>query len=310
MVFAKYLSMERSCDQKTLRRMGFPGVRGTLIRLLFFHLSVTIFSLHLFAQSGNFLIIENPRELRILNRFEQTVSSESGRFYPFMAFQILNPHLMTGDGFTPAMQVQHGGQIFYFLIDDSGRPINIEHAGRWKNYSATKLLGDTITILSDKVILDEDLSPGSSRTRAIQTGSKYLRLFAWNKWTCVESLAADAGGWAALGTRGTDWEKIEYGNEGRTASVDIESNIQIILMEANTLLDRIFNAINRKEKRNLTTPRWEFRREKDTMVCALNGASSPFEESTMALKREIENLLLGTNLVVTVKENTIEIRTH
>ena len=276
----------------------------------FLFLSFSIIS-SLTAQSSNCLILEKPSELRILNKFEQTLGpSESLKLYPFMSFEIIHDRVLMSDRITTAIKVKSGETMYFLLSDANGQPIHISAAGSWKMYYGVHTLSDTIVILKDdEIALQTGIAPQQSEIRFLKKDEKALRLFSWNGWTYLYVFHEHSAGWTQLGSRGTSWNTGNTAKANRITLSDVESNIQDVIDRTNSLLKDIYAALNRIEQRNETPPHWELKREKNKLICALvpDSARVAFTESTKSLKQEFENNLIGMPFKVLQRGLVIEI---
>ncbi|MBL7994445.1 hypothetical protein JNM05_03655 [bacterium] len=270
-----------------------------------------LFSNVLFAQSSNYLIVENPSQLRILNKFEQTLGqSESAKLYPFMPLEIIDSRVLMSDHLTTGIKVKSGTDIYILLSDANGQPVNIASAGSWKIYEGVKPVPDTISILiENRIYLHEGTGPASSILRPLKMGEKALRVFSWNGWTYLYSMTTQKAGWASLGMPGESWHKISVPDMKFLSLSEIESDIQGVLDKTNSLLYDIFNALNKVEQRSEVPPRWELKRENNKMACVImpTDKAPAFMESIVALRLEIENTLIGTPFKVLRHGFVIEI---
>ncbi|MBL7961382.1 hypothetical protein JNL27_14205, partial [bacterium] len=189
----------------------------------------------LFAQTSDYLIVENPFELRILNKFEQTLGqTESTKLYPFMPLEIINSRILMSDHLTTGIKVRSGTDIYILLSDANGQPVNIASAGSWKIYYGVKAFSDTITILQENAMgLYSGIIPSSSVNRSLRSTEKLLRIFLWDKWTYVYSMTDHKAGWVALRLEGESWTKLSAPKTKLFVLSDLEISIQGVVDNAN-----------------------------------------------------------------------------
>lgn len=278
-------------------------------RYLFFLLFIFVTSA--WAQSTDYLIVENPAELRILNKFEQSLGpSESARLYKFMPFERVRTYMLLSDRMTTAMLVKHGANSYFILTDTDGEPVNIRSAGAWKMYNGARPLSDTVVAaLDDKMNLLIGVSPQNPIIRTLKKGEKAVRIFSWHGWIYLYLLDDRIAGWVETGVQNEAWEKLSPMTQKKTDLSAVIRDVQKIVDETNAITREIFNALNKIEPRSVRPPQWELKHENGKLICVLLPAESyrAYSESMNALRREFENALIGTPIKLRQEGSRIEL---
>ena len=144
--------MERSSKAVRRHRGGSGDCRRSLEALLRKVFIVSLISFPVsFAQTTNFLIVQQPDHLVVYDSFQQSITSlQQSAIRPFTPMKILVQRTTLGDGLTPCMKVDIDGEEFYLLRDESGKLAGWKTLGEVKTFSNKKLLGDTIAILASR----------------------------------------------------------------------------------------------------------------------------------------------------------------
>ena len=79
-----------------------------------------------FSQSNkNFLVVENPFEIKIYNKYEQNLSSnDSSYFLPYCPIEIIAEDSFLSDQYTPAFIGKINNQLFYFIKSEKNLSFN------------------------------------------------------------------------------------------------------------------------------------------------------------------------------------------
>lgn len=257
---------------------------------------------------ADFIIIEQPQRLTILNRYQQQLSSqEKSSLKPFSPYRIITADETLGDGLTLCMRVEADGATLYFVKDDAGELIGGEDAKTFRNVVP---LADTITIIKRNAI---ELFDAAGRKRSpLAEGTRLRRLFQSSRLTYVQVVAGSAFGWVNLrGGENITW------TIRRAATASAEKSLELLLPDiqrklssVNEQLAKLYDVWNRKTSESRTPPQWRLQPGRDTLVATLSGDSLAqfYKESTRWLSKDIELLLLGSRFRVTATTGRIEIR--
>lgn len=259
-----------------------------------------------YAQTADVLIVEKPPALRLLNRYEQSLGeSEMARLYTFMPFEILRPQVILSDGFTTAMKVRNGADDYFILTESPGKPINLSSAGHVKMFYQTRPLNDTV-LIQHSIDVSQGIEPGKVHAGVIGQNAPAVRFFKAGNWTYLRTLIGT--GWAQIDKN--DYTILRTPSNKQPA--DVESLIQPIIAEANTVLKNLFVVLNRHDAADKSIPQWQLRKEQKKYMCTLTPSDSDysFTESSKLLAREITNALLGIPCRTRLTDSGIEIIIH
>ncbi|MBX7153305.1 hypothetical protein K1X84_16885 [bacterium] len=256
------------------------------------------------AQTIDVFVVEKPQTLRLLNRYEQSLGeSEISKLYLFMPFEILRSRVIMSDGFTTAMKVRNGTDDYFILTDSPGKPINLESAGSFKVIYQVLKLNDTV-LVRHPIDLLQGTEPGKTVTGVINQNEPAIRFFKAGNWTYVRTF------------KGTGWVRIEkdgysflHEPSSKKQPIDIESLLQPIIAESNTVLKKLFTVLNRQNATDKSIPQWRVQKVQKKIICTLSPSdwSHTFTESRNLLHREIANVLLGIPCKTRLTDSAIEI---
>jgi hypothetical protein len=273
-------------------------------------LCVTFFffsSLVLAQQRADFIIIEKPQRLTILDHYQQQLSpQEKSSLRPFSPYRIINPDETLGDGLTLCMKVEANGGAMYFVKDEAGELIGGEDARSYRNVVA---LADTITIIKRNTI--ELFDAGGRKRSPLAEGTRLRRVFQ-SRLTFVHVLASGALGWANLRAgENNNWMIVRGATTPSSKTLDqLLPDIQLKLNGVNSQLAKLYDIWNRKAVEYRVAPQWNLQPSSDVLFATLSGDSLAqfYKESTRWLAKDIELLLLGTNFHAAATTGRIEIR--
>lgn len=292
------------------RRTRISGIRCILLSLYF--IINTTFSIAA-AQSvkADFLILENPTALFILNKYEQRISfQEEKLFLPFCAFQIMNRNEILSDNFTTAFKVLINYKQYFLLTDEKQKLINLNQAGYYQFFENGKVLNDTIDITQSNVIYLESPDPTNKKKRYLEKGVSVRRIFQKNNKYYVQLLNLDKSlGWANL-----EHDKYWRLTEKRmvystTTPSQVVQKIRNILQRTNRILESLFQYFNRNTNQQLPIVQWQMEIIDNKILCTLSEPYSleQLTESTQYLINELDTTLMGTGLSLELKKGHIEI---
>jgi hypothetical protein len=262
-------------------------------------------------QRADFIIIEKPQHLSILNQYQQQLSpEETSALVSYSPFLIVNPNGILGDGLTHCMKAELNGVPYYFVKDDSASLIGGPAAGVLKTYKSAILLADTIAIVQQSAMELLDVA-GRKRTPLAQ-GAQLRRVFRSSRLTLVQVLTTGAYGWVNL-KEGSDkgWTVVKGSMPGTSKNLEqLIPEIQLKLNAVNGKLIKLYTIFNRKASEVRTAPQWSLQASGTGLLCTLPSDSSAqfYKESTRWLSKDIESLVLGTHLRVASIPGRIEIR--
>ena len=264
-----------------------------------------------FAQTTDFIIVENPSALHILNKYEQKISfQEEKLFLTNCALEIINRRETLSDNFSSAVKVKIKNDIFYLLLDQDDQIKNSNGAGYLRIYTKTKLVNDTIEVIKDKTVYLESPDPKSNQKRFLPPGIRLRRIFkSNNKYYCQVMDSESIYGWSTF-TVSAGWRLLVASqSSSETIPPEIIGSIQKKITDTNQTLQNLFKYLNAETNENLTIPQWEVEVFLDRIICTFNHHFPPqyFKESTSYLVDKLEYILLGSKLHLVTGQNKITI---
>ncbi|MCK5571488.1 MAG: hypothetical protein KAJ12_01950, partial [Bacteroidetes bacterium] len=120
-------------------------------------------------------------------------------------------------------------------------------------------------------------------------------------------------GWVALaGTgRGTIWKvSTTVAPRPLDQTARLLPRVNSAIRETNIVLAGLFSFLNQNTGQQKATPRWEVRQDGRIIICTLQSGIPPtsFTESSAALAKSLETLVLGTRRKVLAQPGRIELR--
>ncbi len=264
-----------------------------------------------FPRGDEFLIVERPARLLVLNGYQQGLAPQDS-LNPFVPMRILKDRDMLGDGFTPCMSVEIYGRPYYLVRGKDGLLAGVGQAGKVERVTGRLLESDTIRVLRGGAL--RLVSPGGRGVRQLGGGELLVRLFLSGGETYVRSSGkAPSFGWVTLSasSEGRLWGPIRPPlTEGSVKAARVRDSVQAILSRMNGVLSSLFRFFNLQERKNRLAPQWQLHESGDSLLCTLVGGSpeNEYPQSTLYLSKDLEIALLGTDLEVVQIPGGIEIR--
>jgi hypothetical protein len=263
--------------------------------------------------SDEFLIVERPARLVVLNRYQQNLTpNELTLLQPFVPMKILRSRDLLGDGFTPCTRVEIGGTEFFLIREDAGLLAGETHAGALTTTAGFSHPWDTVHVLRNGGLRFS--APSGQGESFLAAGERIVRIFTHSGRTYVKrSGGARVYGWVNLApdAEGRLWSLSHLVPTAEsTIPVRIRDSVQAALSRTNALLVNLYAYFNGTSRQHRATPRWQMEPEGTVLRCTLLDGSPErdFAESTRYLVRELENHVLGTDFGVFQYPRGIEIR--
>lgn len=259
------------------------------------------------AMSADFLIVERPDELHVLNVYQQEATREERHtLVPFEPMKVVRLDELLDDGFTRCMRVEVAGKQFYFIKEHDGTLGG--KAGLVRTVNGVAVM-DTVRILTPV-----RLTPIRSTPVVLQKGTLVVRLFRERNATYCRTIGPPLTfGWIAFGglKEGHSWKIVKAESNGATSiSPPVVRKIRSRMAETNTVLNKLYAFFNARNHDRRVAPRWNVFASDRELLCTLDGSPTvaAFEQSTIFLANEIERNLLGSGLQVTYSPGRIEIK--
>ncbi|RMF59756.1 MAG: hypothetical protein D6748_05740 [Calditrichaeota bacterium] len=271
------------------------------------------------SQQYDFLIIENPRVLKIYNKYQQQLSSQQLKQLPnFIPIRILEPEVEFSDGITKVLKGEYQNSLFYIQLDERDRLFLEEEAGMVQKYRNCELLSDSVEILQSGTIeltrRPSFRSAGEMYREYLDSGVKLLRIFKWRGWSYVRKLRNNNEfGWCylPLSRENEYWRTLEYQQEISLEKFEqIAREIQKELDEVNTILQIMYAQLNAMQREQHIPPFWKMEIGDNEIICYpdTQPGKKRYRESVRILEDRIRNIVLGTGYQVSHEGNVIIIK--
>ena len=299
--------------------------------LILLPLLITLVPLAGFAQnpgeSADFLIVENPANLRIYNKFEQQISyaDQAKLFLPFQPQRVIARDAFLSDKFTPCLKIRLARDIFYIIKTDAGTLENSAQLGEQAFVENAVVLDDTVEVLRDQRLFVAQIADGKkipdSRKTFLAKGTLVRRIFRKKNRVFIAVLSSPAMfGWSNISRRQENrlWRRFRSSKPADEARAvgsfpGILHETRQKIAEVNELFARLFGYFNQKTGMQKSPPRWDIIAENREIRCKLRNLpvsgseANPFAESTRYLLLTLENIALrgGYEVVNTATEIVI-----
>ncbi|HGY56192.1 MAG TPA: hypothetical protein ENK44_10845 [Caldithrix abyssi] len=258
------------------------------------------------AQRADYLIVENPNALLILNKYEQNSTADFPSFTPF---RILEEYTLLSDAVTPALKVRGEGKPLFIVRDEKGKIIGEQAAGYTAVFRKCVPVGDTVRVLRDRSILiyEKYFVKNARRSQFLKKNDILIRLFKYKNVYYVKRInRSPTYGWCRF-PKGNGWRKLERQAAGQPLlSEDLRLRIKAFMTRINLTYENYFNYFNKVYHNQIPVPRWEVRETDERMELRFSGLSTgQLRRSTEVLIRNLETLLLGSGYAVYPQENGV-----
>jgi hypothetical protein len=248
----------------------------------------------LLAANSDYLIVENPAALYILDAYEQRLSDEEKASIPsHTPFRILEENHLLSDTYTRAVKAESEGKTYFLVKDNQGKFSTGFADDHLVRITRTRILTDTVRIiLSNRVKLQSDhgqinLTANDLLQLIFQKGDRYY----------VKRLTPPGTyGWINV-NRNRDWKKFTRANptavERSEFPVYLVNSIQAQFEEYNRILQQLFIFFNQAGERQKSIPTWILAVEGNRITCRLENKplETNFEHSTRQIIARIEKIL-------------------
>ena len=286
------------------------GKRGLVMRPLILPLMCVVALAPQQAKcNDNVLVVENVDRVRVLNRYQQEATTADRKLLlSFAPMKILKPNETLGDGFTRCMQVEVEGEMFYLLKDSSGHLASTGSLGFEKTFSTT-ILPDTVQILTPDAVR---LSPIRSAPLTLAKNALVVRIFRSSKLAYCRTVGLSSTfGWIDFATlkEGRSWTHLKRDSAPGISLYAFAQKIRERASEVNVVMNALFRFFNNQTHVQKPIPQWTILSSEGAILCTLEGRGmeDEFQQSTLYLSNEIENILLGSAFQVTHAPGRIEI---
>jgi hypothetical protein len=264
------------------------------------------------SRSADFLIAENPSQLRLLNAFQQTFTRQSHQAIPpFTPFRILNKSMFLSDGLTPAMKCAFAGKIYFILLDEDGRVLGAQPP----ILTGCRVISDTM-VVSGSVRVNftrgpDKISPGGGNGRILTSGESVIRFFSYNGayYTALPGNPLTFG-WCQVASESA-WTRPSPNAEQKTAQLpdDAVHRLRRACENYNSAAQRIFGFYKNRTGKELSPPQWIMTANNGQWTLELTDHRQVFDlgNSVTVLQSELEAILRQTGYYVRNRSGIITI---
>ncbi len=278
-------------------------------------LSVVFLSSVGLAQSPAYVIIvERPQNLSILNKYQQQATlRERALFVPFAPIIVVQNDVILSDDFTKCLKVEIGDEPstseFFLVLNKNRKLARSDSLGYEKTFYRAVILQDSVEILSNNSIRCTSVS---SVSLMLKSGQKVHRIFHYRNAVYCKLLDTQFFGWITFSEEKEekDWKMITSVSASQTTfTYSMIQRIQERVTAANQLMQKFFEYFNSTTRQQKSVPQWQVEVSDHYILCVLEGSDSEnFHQSTAYLAKDLQNIILGSDLVLEQSVDEIEIR--
>ncbi len=255
------------------------------------------------AQTANFLLVEHPEALKILNVYRQQLSDQQkralGKWLPFELKKVTT----LSDNVTRVLETRVLNETYFLLLDAEGQPIDLKQSGAWQWIYRATLLLDTLQVQPGYQL---SLLDPKSKTKiaTLQAGQWVVRIFKKGRQYFVSPLSSKPlFGFVRLQTSKA-WKKSgkKNFNKSRTWQKFLE-NLQFLLKSKNEVYQKLYTYFN-QEQEIQNIPHWQLRTEADKVILIFNRPEllKQWPSSTQIFLKEVD-VLAQQNKLRLVQKN-------
>jgi hypothetical protein len=249
----------------------------------------------LFAAAGDvdYLIVENPAALHLLDAYEQRIPFEIKETLPaHMPFLILDNNHLLSDTYTRAIQATCNGFIYYLVKNREGRLLTEIPTGKMVSITNARVLSDTIQIKEGSLVA---LQSGGKQ-RQLAANELLLLVFQKNNRYYVKQLAPPGRyGWINVkqnNYRQTFTSKNLQSSEKAEFPLYLRNAIQAYFTGYNKQLEQLYAFFNRYSDKSRQSPIWILEASGNRITCTLSNlpAGTNYKESINHIIRRIQRI--------------------
>lgn len=271
------------------------------------------------GETADFLLLEDPASLEILNRYEQPLGPGERKGLPsFAPFRIVAEQAVLGDGITQVKELRFEGRPYYLLrAAGAGDPPGV------RRYRGSRVLDGREAAAGADLACTQGAKPGV-RPRPLRKGQAVRPVFAQGNHAYVQLPGAGAeyawcpSGGPFVGKDAAERKAAEPEAPGQGKGPAARGNVldpglRVLLGarmdSANAAYAAYTGAFNRLTGESRRPPRWECAFSQDGMDCALEGGLRPDDlaKSTAVLAEDLRSRLAGRPFAVTLAEGGLQV---
>jgi hypothetical protein len=272
---------------------------------------LTLFSPLRAAETADFLLVRSLKGITLLDRFQQRLApADIKALGSGVPFRVLKLDETLGDELTRAHRISYRDEIFFLVLNDAGAlPGEKDNVEFLKNCA---ICADTILVKKEKAIFLQAAYQVKGPKQYVLKNERLYRQFKYKSNYYLQR--GRISGWSSLQPVAA-WEKVQSTVTAMAApsvlTPLLDSRIRERIVAVNTAYRQYFAHFNRQASPPRTVPQWECLPGAAGLDCVWQGDQKTFrglQASTKVLMQDFENILLGKQFFVTLKNTTISIR--
>jgi len=256
------------------------------------------------AQTANFLLVEHPEALKILNVYRQQLSDQQkralGQWLPFELKEVTT----LSDNVTRVLETRVLNETYFLLLDAEGEPFNLKQSGAWQWIYRATLLLDTFQVQSGYQM--SLLNPKTKAKMAtLQAGQWVVRIFKKGRRYFVSPISSKPLFGFVRPANPKAWKKISKKNfnQSRRWQKFLE-NLQFLLKSKNAIYQKLYTYFNQGQAAQ-NIPHWQLRTEADKVILIFTRPEllKQWPTSTQIFLNEVDGLAQQNKLRLVQKND-------
>lgn len=292
-----------------------PKVTNPISLIRFTLLLVLLFTALYAKEKSDYLIVENPEQLQILNRYQQKVrEADQLNLMPFMPWKIISRDMLLSDGFSGAMEVEFNGRIFFLVLNEENELIAQNSNNDIRIIEQVTAIEDMYRIERDKSVLFSKIPINQRDPRFprnyLQKGDLLKAVFKKGPDYFVFRIDESQYGWIRYsGYAVKKLEPKEVEQEVRLPQTAI-TRVREKLDDLNNLFRKLYSDLNESYSVNNNTPVLTMESSNNHITINLpTGFAENYSKSLTYLINDLENILIGSPFSVVRTNDVLEIKT-
>jgi hypothetical protein len=280
--------------------------KNFIIRIVSYFI-ILIFNI-LFANTGDYLIVENPAALHLLNSYEQRIlQEEKSHLGTFVPFRIIDSNHLLSDSYTRAIKTSMEGQVYYIAQTAREELSNNFQAGTVQMYRNVHIVEDTVRIKQNNRVF---IQMNQQKSGSAEEDELLVLIFEYKNDIYIKRITPPVCfGWIDK-KQSKFWEKyipLQLINGEQNFPVYLINSIQAHIDDYNRLIQKLFVFFNHSTRSNIKIPSWNLLVEGNQITCRLENkpAGNNLEKSKEHLIRRIKNILPQHLVRIDQLDNTI-----
>lgn len=248
----------------------------------------------LIAANSNYIIVENPATIQILNEYEQRLSREKQSLFPaYMPFRIITENDILSDSYTRAIKASCDGILYYLVKNNIGNLLMLSPGNSPLRITKAHTLTDTVKITRNNMV-----QITTNKYNVALAKNELIKLiFIKNNRYYVKQLApSGVYGWIS-GNQHRYWipfiREKEISNITKEFPSYLVNTIKAQFNAYNRILRELFIFFNKQENSHQDIPEWNLEVAGNKIYCRFEGISNrqEYQRSIRLIMRRLENIL-------------------